>query len=189
MMRATAARGITLIEVAISMGLFTIVGMAVASMLGAGMDAQMAYRVHENEHNVAMNIIDRLRQDVIRARALTIVGGGTQVVITPPTGANITWSIIGGVVRRDGLVQSQSAYPNINLRVTCGGNGTTACFEGLTQNGAATTVNPKRLVLNELTVSQQLPAGGGSLLDHEFGPAAFRVNDVTFEMMPGTTFQ
>ncbi|MBK8190789.1 MAG: hypothetical protein IPK79_10115 [Vampirovibrionales bacterium] len=185
-----AARGLTLIEIAISMGLFMLVALAVATILSSGMDTQMAYRVHENEHNVAMNIIDSLRQDIIRAKAITVAGGGSQLVITSPSNAVINWSITGGEARRNGLLLSRSAFsPNIALAARCGGNGTTVCFEGRDQNGAIININPRRVVLNELTIVQQLPTGGGSKLDREFGAASYRVNDASFEVTTGTTFQ
>lgn len=186
-----ASKGLTLMEVAISMALFGIMGVAVAAMLSSGVDTQLSYRVHEYEHNVALNIIDRMRMDLMMARNVTIGGGGTTVTFTtfdPNTGVDtpVTWAINGGVARRNGTIMSNSPTGNIQLLVTCGGNTAPSCFEGITPAAGQPI---KRVILHELTVTQNLPFGGGTAIDQNFGPARYRVNEFAFDVMPGTRFQ
>ncbi len=186
-----ASKGLTLLEVAISMALFGIISVAVASMLTSGIDTQMSYRVHEYEHNIALNIIDRMRMDLLMARNVTVGGGGTTVTFTtfdPNTGVDtpVTWVINGGVATRNGMVMSTSPSPNIQLLVTCGGNTSPSCFEGWTPAAGQPI---KRVILHELTVTQNIPMGGGTAIDRNFGPARYRVNEFSFDVMPGTRFQ
>ncbi len=195
----SSEKGITLIEVALSMAIFSVLSVAIAGLLTSGINSQMAYRTHEYQQNVASNIIDALRMDLLTANQVDVTAGGNGLQIRDSLGAITANWLIGGsftpagcsavsAVLRNGQPVGISPAPcQVPLTISCGGGGAPACFEGFDIDGNPSLVNVKHVVLHELAVVS--PVTGSSPIDREFGAAQYRINEFSFEILSGTTFE
>ncbi len=194
-----ASKGITLLEVALSMAIFSVLSVAIAGLLTSGMNAQMAYRAHEYQQSVASNIVDALRMDLMTANRVDITAAGQGLQVRDSTGTITSNWLIGGTfnppgcanvsaVLRNGQPIGISPAPcNMPMTITCGGAGAPACFEGFDQDGNPATTNAKHIILHELAIANAV--SNGSPIDREFGPATYRINEFSFEILAGTTFE
>ncbi len=198
--RRAASCGVTLIELAASTIIFGVLSVAVASLMTAGVHNQMAIRAHEYEQTVALNIVDRLRLDLMSAENINATNGNQALTFTSytftPLGEAVTWNLAGGVATRNGVAFHNSPSPNIVLDISCGGFGET-CFD-LNFNPTNGLVNS--VTLNELVVSHILPRGCanpdnpqndicGTGIDQQFGGAQYRINEFSFDVLTGYQFQ
>lgn len=183
-----AFRGFSLIEIAISMLLFGILSVAIASLLTSGMDAQMSYRTHVYGNNIAMNVIDRMRIDLLAANDVRITGGNTLRIENGLGIPDTIWVFNGTQAVRNGVVMSGS--PALQFIVTCGGNGAPSCLQGMDANGNPSSGpdDVRRVILHELTVVN-VPGGPGTAIDRNFGPARFRISEFSFEIPTNYRFE
>ncbi len=192
-------QGLTLMEIAISMAIFSVLSVAIAGLLSSGINTQMAYRTHEYQQTIASNVVDTLRMDLMTANQVDITGGGSGLRIRDSAGGTVANWQIGGTysppgcsnvsaVLRNGQPIGISPAPcHMPMVISCGGNGAPGCFQGFDINGNPSVSNVKRVVLNELAVAST--ASGNSPIDREFGPAVYRINEFSFEILSGTTFE
>lgn len=184
------SKGVTLIELAISTIIFGVLSVSVASIMSSGVHNQMAIRVHEYEQTAALNILDRMRMDLLAAENIVATNNNQTLTFTSytftPNGENVVWSLANGVATRNGVAYHQTPSPNIALNVACGGFGQ-PCFQLNASPTNPALVNS--VTLNELVLSHNMPQGTGSPLDQEFGPAQYRVNEFSFDVLTGYQFQ
>lgn len=201
---ADAQTGLSLLELGLSMMILAILSVGVSSLVKSGVEAQMARRVHQQMQVVALNIVDDIRQDMRTACSASIQNGGSRLVIdqppcaaaSAPTQADITYERTSGndfVRIAAGGAQKLYNDPNVfpfRLNVDCQNvqNGSTACFEtSLLNNDPAPKA--KQVQINALRVYQDLPVGGGTMIDHAFGLPNFVVRQMSFDVMGATEFQ
>ncbi|MBX2861214.1 MAG: prepilin-type N-terminal cleavage/methylation domain-containing protein [Vampirovibrio sp.] len=181
MLQNTSNKGVTLIELAVAMVIFAVLGVAVSSIVQSAQDSQMAHRVHETQHSVAMDVVDNLRIDLRHARNVTVAGTSVSFQTFDAnvgTDVNVTYALAGGALTRTspgGTLNFGNRYA-VPMTFGCGN----PCFVG--------TGNPvTQLSLNNLEVIDATPSA--SKLDAAFGRARFRVNESAFYVMDGMTFQ
>jgi len=176
-------------ELALSTLLMGLLGVGVASLMSSGINSQMAYRISEYEQTVVLNIIERLRLDLLAAENITLRNNNQTLSFTTysfnPAGEAVVWNFSNGVATRNNVPFQLTPSPNIALTVSCG----TASINCFVLNYS--TVNPSivdSVTLNELSVAQNI-TGRGSALDQEFGAARYRINEFSFDVMTGYQFQ
>lgn len=79
-----AARGITLIELALSMMIMAVLSVGVSSLIKTGVETQMSERMNAHMQTIAMNIVDDIRLNMRTACTAQVTGGGTTLNLQMP---------------------------------------------------------------------------------------------------------
>lgn len=178
------------------MMILAVLSIGVSSLVRTGVETQLSRRVHEYMQVVGLNIVDDLRRDLRTADQAIITAGGNQLTIIHPAG-NISYVLnpATGVLTRTQNAQSKDYNPTVQqprLQVTCP-NG--PCFTGVRKDPTNPNVliadnnSPQQVQLGDITVRQQAPAGGGTIIDTAFGAPNFSMRNITLSLTSQTNFR
>ena len=193
--------GLTLIEIAVAIGIMAVVSLGSAHAVSMFTEVQNSNRLHQVQQQVAMNLIDNLRHDLRYAsrpnavtNAFSITGPNSTVLTIPVSfDPNIgTYSVVytftGGSVTRTmtvggaPTVTNYNAIPGLPVAINCGGGGNCFQVSSVDING-----NPRGIRLNQLQVAEAVP-DVNNVITANFGPAAYNVQNVTFDMLGNILF-
>lgn len=185
-----AHRGVTLLEMALSMMILAILSVGVSSLVKTGVENQLAQRTHQNMQTVGLNIVDDLRMDIRTADRATVSNGGNTLTLSTPNG-NIIYNLTASndftrFVQATGVTRTYNDPNAFNprLQVRCP-NG---CFQAALLNNDPVP-SPRQIFVEELLVEQVLPNGSGTMIDRAFGAANFPVRAFSFDVMSAKEFQ
>ena len=183
--------GITLLELALSMMVMAVLGVAVSSLVKAGADHNLSERQHQTMQMVAMNLVDDLRFDLRTAERISSLGSGSNSLVIQNTGQTITYALdpstfqmsrtVSGGIRK---VYNDPTGVLSNVQIQC----TPSCFQPSTVQASDGT--PKSITIPLLTVSVPPRAGSaGTPIDQYFGAPQFVLKAFTFNIATATEFQ
>lgn len=188
-------QGITLLEVAISIMIVAVLSIAVSSLVKAGVETQMAERMHQNMQSISNGIVGDLRMDFREVDTVAIASGGNSLTLTTPAG-NVVYQLTNGNLTRrspSGTVKTYNdpkMYNNM-LEISCpggpvvpGGPSVAGCFAPNNLNSSGL---PRQIVMPEMAVRQKTANGG--LIDRYFGAPNFTVRNFAFDVVTATEFQ
>jgi Tfp pilus assembly protein PilV len=178
------SKGVSLLEAALAMAILAIVSISVSNVLLAGVTTHMSSKTRTYQVNVAMDVMDSLRNDIRFALAVTAnpntrlqidLSGGRQVVYTFDNGTGTltrtdTLPGPGNSTSRNFVSSVPSTVP---IRVAC----INTCF----------SVARAQVFLEGLQVADGGPAT--SALDREFGSSNTTYRNIAFDIMTSTAFQ
>ena len=193
---AIAARGVTLIEMAMGMMLMCIIAIAVSSLVRAGVEAQLNQRMMNLGQLVTMNVVDDIRLDLNTANTVNITGGGAQLNITDGKGIAVvyTYDNAAKTMTRNwgGFSKTYNANISPAMNLVCD----MPCFNwnptgGAGQAGAQQTIilGPPGVAGSGLSAQPATPVGN-SIIDQNFNPPVFfRASQISFNVLSNRTFQ
>ncbi len=199
-------KGVTLIEVALTIMIMVILSIGVSSLIRTGVESQLSQRSHVNMQIVAMNIADDLRRDLRTADSAEVQNGGNRLVIRYTDVANssqtITYSLdtVSGDFTRVGTGGGSGASKTYNpntftprLQVAClNGASNAPCFAGLRKNSTgamiADNTTPQQVTISDITV-RQVVSGSGTMIDQAFSAPQYAIRNMSLSLISQTEFQ
>jgi prepilin-type N-terminal cleavage/methylation domain-containing protein len=197
--------GFSLVEMAIAMTLFVILGIATANLMMTTTLSQINDTIQSQCEHVASTVVDRLRWDLRFAQNVQVAGGGTTLTFTlPDNPGQLTYQFANNtLIRTDSAgrrIDFRTAFyndPNHPLTIQCLG----PCFNA-TALGPTTTA---QVTLNNLLVRDNSPIGtaldsasnitetvrgaDGQNYTVDYSRAQFRIEAATFNILTGQQFQ
>jgi len=197
--RRANAKGITLVELAMSMMVVAVIGVGVSGLMKTGVEHNISQRQMQTMQMMAMDLVEDLRYDLRTADTVNNVGGGSNTLTISSSGQTITYNLNAGthqMTRRSSTTGVTKIYndPNVfmnNLQFDCKdtSNNSIGCFMTDPTLGTATNGTPKAVVLRNVTVTAALNGNANTALDIAFGAPSFRLNQFTFNVAAATEFQ
>jgi type II secretory pathway pseudopilin PulG len=200
-----SAFGFSLVEMAIAMTLFVILGIATANLMTTTTLSQINNTIQGMCEHVASNVIDRLRWDLRFAQNVQVANAGNTLTFSlPDVPGQITYSFNNNtVVRTDQAgrqVNFRTAFyndPNHPLNIFCLGPCFTATALGPTNTAQVTLNNlvvrdnsPIGTALDNATnMTETITGANGQTYTVDYSRAQFRVEAATFNILTGQQFQ
>jgi prepilin-type N-terminal cleavage/methylation domain-containing protein len=189
-------KGFSLVEMAIAMAIFVILGVAVSNLLATATLTQINNQIQTMCEHVSSNIVDRLRWDLRFAASANVSPDGSTLTVTQDgVPGNITYQFVNNGLVRQGQTgpafDFRTAFyndPNHPLRIFCQG----PCFSQTALGNVASA----QITLSNLIVRDNSPVG--TALDNannftqngqDFSRTQFRIEAATFNVLSGQQFQ
>jgi prepilin-type N-terminal cleavage/methylation domain-containing protein len=195
-----AKRGYTLVELAISMFIISLIGLALTQMLVGVSYSQINSTVQGACENIASNLVDRLRFDLRFANQVDVVNAGTTLEIFSGASPNpIRYRFAANTVTRtdemgrsSNLVRSMYDDPNHPIQVNCMDN---PCFQPVMSpipGAPPVQMRLSRVMIRDNAVRSGAFDNAFNITDANgvnFARPQFRIEAVTFNLLNGQQFQ
>jgi prepilin-type N-terminal cleavage/methylation domain-containing protein len=189
-------RGFTLFELALCIAIFSVLGIGASKLMQTGVQSQISHRIHTTQQSLAMNMVDRLRQDLRFASmgSVTIANAGNtlQLITFDPnlqTEVPVTYALTGGTITRTSNGQTVNFLQGYaNTAVLCNN----PCFQPIPAGTAG--ANIKAISLNNMRVRDTSAVNSDFIASNFAEPdgtpakSQYRIVDASFDIIANARF-